>query len=55
MALARLPRSRLVKPKSRQPSQLVLSYEHMEAFTKDLEVRPDLGKQASLGHPGSYE
>ena len=44
---ARLPRSRLEKPRSREPSQLALSYEHIENFTKDLEVRRDLGKMAS--------
>ena len=44
---ARLPRSRLEKPRSREPSQPALSYEHIENFTKDLEVRRDLGNQAS--------
>ena len=44
---ARLPRSRLEKPRSREPSQPALSYEHMENFTKDLEVRRDLGNRAS--------
>ena len=34
-------------PRSREPSQLALSYEHIENFTKDLEVRRDLGKMAS--------
>ena len=38
--LARLPRSR-------EPSQPTLSYEHIENFTKDLEVRRDLGTRAS--------
>ena len=43
----RLPRSRLKKPRSREPSQPALSYEHVETFTKDLEVRRDLGNRAS--------
>ena len=34
-------------PRSREPSQPALSYEHIENFTKDLEVRRDLGKMAS--------
>ena len=34
-------------PTSREPSQPALSYEHIENFTKDLEVRPDLGNRAS--------
>ena len=45
---APLPRSRLEKQKSRYPSQDALSYEHIENFTKDLEVRRDLGNRASL-------
>ena len=44
---ARLPRSRLERPRSRQPSQPALSFEHIEVFTKDLEVRRDLGNRAS--------
>ena len=44
---APLPRSRLEKPRSREPSQPALSYEHIENFPKDLEVRRDLGNQAS--------
>ena len=44
---ARLPRSRLEKPRSREPSQPALSYEHIDNFTKDLEVRRDLGNRAS--------
>ena len=32
--LTRLPRSRLEKPRSREPSQPALSYEHIESFTK---------------------
>ena len=35
------------KPRSREPSQPALSYEHIENFTKDLEVRRDLGNRAS--------
>ena len=34
-------------PRSRQPSQPALSYEHIENFTKDLEVRRDLRNRAS--------
>ena len=34
-------------PRSPEPSQPALSYEHIENFTKDLEVRRDLGKMAS--------
>ena len=44
---APLSRSRLEKPRSREPSQPALSYEHIENFTKDLEVRRDLGNRAS--------
>ena len=44
---ARLPRSRLEKLRSREPSQPALSYEHIENFTKDLEVRRDLRNRAS--------
>ena len=42
-----IPRSRLEKPRSREPSQPALSYEGIENFTKDLEVRRDLGNWAS--------
>ena len=34
-------------PRSREPSQPALSCEHIENFTKDLEVRRDLGHRAS--------
>ena len=34
-------RSRLEKRRSREPSQPALSYEHIENFIKDLEVRRD--------------
>ena len=44
---ARLPRFRLEKSRSGEPSQPALSYEHIENFTKDLEVRRDLGNRAS--------
>ena len=44
---SRLPRSRLEKSRSREPSQPTLSYEHIENFTKDSEVRRDLGNRAS--------
>ena len=33
--------------RSREPSQPAISYEHIENFTKDLEVRRDLGNRAS--------
>ena len=41
------------KPKSREPSQAALLYEHIENFTKDLEVRRDLENRPC--QPGSYE
>ena len=44
---ARLSKSRLEKPRSREPSQRDLSYEHIEIFTKELEVKRDLGNRAS--------
>ena len=34
---------RLEKPRSREPSQSALSYEHIENFTKDLEEGRNLG------------
>ena len=34
---------RLEKPRSREPSQPALSYEHIENFTKDLEEGRNLG------------
>ena len=40
-------RNRLERPRSREPSQPAHSYEHIENFTKDLEVRRDLGNRAS--------
>ena len=43
----RLLRSRLEKPRSREPSQPTPSYEHIKNFTKDIEVRRDLGNRAS--------
>ena len=42
--MAKFP-ARLLR--SREPSQPALSYEHIENFTKDLEVRRDLGNRAS--------
>ena len=39
---ARLPRSLLEKPRSREPSQSALWYNHTENFTRDIEVRRDL-------------
>ena len=44
---SRLPRPRLEKPRSGEPSRPALSYEHIENFTKALEVRRDLGNRAS--------
>ena len=44
---ARLPRSRSEKLRSLEPSLPALSYEHIEHFTKDLEVRRDLRHRAS--------
>ena len=35
-------------PRSRELSQPALSYEHVENFTKDLEVRRDLGHRAQM-------
>ena len=46
-----LPRSRLEKLRSREQSQPVLSYEHIDNFTKDLEVRGDLGNRAHVKRP----
>ena len=43
------------QPRSRQPSQPALSYEHVENSTKDFEVRRDLGNRVTpvnRGHPG---
>ena len=39
--------SQACSPRSREPSQPALSSEHIENFTKDLEVRRDLGHRAS--------
>ena len=44
---ARLPRSRLEKPRSRQPSQPALSYEDVEIFLKDQGMCRDLRDRAS--------
>ena len=46
---ASLPRSRLVKPRSREPSQSTLSYENIENFTKELEIR-----RARSRRPGQH-
>ena len=35
------------KLRSREPSQAALSYDHIENFIKDLEVRRDLGNRVS--------
>ena len=35
------------EPRSREPSQSALSYKHIKNFTKDLEVRRDIGNRAS--------
>ena len=48
-------RSRLEKRRSRELSQPALSYDHIENFIKDLEVRRDLGKPGQLSQPGSSE
>ena len=48
---ARLLRSRLEKPRSREPSQPALSCEHIENFTKDLELRRELGNRAHVKRP----
>ena len=42
------------KPRSREPSQPALSYEHIENFTKDLEVRRDLGNRAHMKDPKTF-
>ena len=52
---ARLPRSRLEKPRSRQPSQPALSYEHVEIFLKRSRDVPRSRKPGQPGQPGSYE
>ena len=49
--LCRLLRSRMEKPRSREPIQPALSYEHIENFTKDLEIRRDLGNRAHVKRP----
>ena len=45
---ARLQRSRLEKPRSREPSQPALSYGHIKNFTKDLEARRDFRQPGGL-------
>ena len=52
---ARLPRSRLEKPRSREPSQPALSYEDVEIFLKGSRDVPRSRKPGQLGQPGSYE
>ena len=52
---ARLPRSRLKKPRSRRPSQPALSYEHVEIFLKGSRDVPRSRKPGQPGQPGSYE
>ena len=52
---SRLPRSRLEKQRSRQPSQPALSYEHVEIFLKGLRDVPRSRKPGQPGQPGSYE
>ena len=44
-------RKRLKKARTREPSQPALSYERIENFTKDLEVRRDLGNRAHMKRP----
>ena len=43
----RLPRCLLEKLRSREPSQVALSYEHIDIFTKDFEARRDLLNRAN--------
>ena len=38
-------------PRSREPSQPALSYEHFENYTKDSEVWQDLGNRAHMRRP----
>ena len=45
-----LSRSRLEKPRSREPSQLTLSYEHIENFTKDLKERREANQIEETSH-----
>ena len=48
----RLPRSRLEKqPRSQEPGQSALSHEHIENFTKDLEIM-QLSVAIQGGNPG---
>ena len=42
-------------PRPRELSQPAISYEHVENFTKDLQVRRDLGHRASPVNRASYE
>ena len=49
--LCRLLRSRMEKPRSREPIQPALSNKHIEDFTKDLEIRRDLGNRAHVKRP----
>ena len=44
-------RSRLDKPRSRQPSQPTLSNERVGFLKKDLKVRRDLGNRAHVKRP----
>ena len=44
---ALFPISQLEKPNSQEPSQPTLSYEHIENFTKDSEIKRDFGNLAS--------
>ena len=46
-AASRLPRSRFLQPRAREPSQPALSHKFIKNLTKDLEVRWDLGNRAS--------
>ena len=52
---ARLPRARLEKPRSRQPSQPALSYEHVEILLKGSRDVPRSRKPGQPDQPGSYE
>ena len=43
------------KPRSRQPSQPALSYEHVEIFLEGSRDVPRSRKPGQPGQPGSYE
>ena len=49
---ARLRRSRMEKSRSWEPSQAAHSYEHIENFTKDLQLRRNLGNRGVVRSSG---